>query len=59
MTNKPPLWAREPGSPALVVLRRHYGTHDRLVAIGIHTHPADRYAIVTQLQPGTAPGSVG
>jgi GntR family transcriptional regulator len=49
----------EPGSPALVVLRRHYGTHDRLVAIGIHTHPADRYAIVTQLQPGTTPGSVG
>jgi hypothetical protein len=41
------------------VLRRHYGTHDRLVAIGIHTHPADRYAIVTQLQPGTTPGSVG
>jgi len=42
----------EPGSPALVVVRRHYGAHDRLVAIGIHTHPADRYSIVMQLQPG-------
>jgi DNA-binding GntR family transcriptional regulator len=42
----------EPGSPALVVVRRHYGARDRLVAIGIHTHPADRYSIVMQLQPG-------
>jgi len=41
----------EPGSPALVVVRRHYGAHDRLVAIGIHTHPADRYSIVMELQP--------
>jgi DNA-binding GntR family transcriptional regulator len=40
-----------PGSPALVVVRRHYGAHDRLVAIGIHTHPADRYSIVMELQP--------
>lgn len=43
----------EPGSPALVVVRRHYGGKDRLVAIGIHTHPADRYSIVMQLQLGT------
>jgi GntR family transcriptional regulator len=42
----------EPSSPALVVVRRHYGARDRLVAIGIHTHPADRYSIVMQLQPG-------
>jgi GntR family transcriptional regulator len=49
----------EPGSPALVVLRRHYGARERLVAIGIHTHPADRYSIVMQLQLGTTPGSVG
>ena len=42
----------EPGSPALVVVRRHHGARDRLVAIGIHTHPADRYSIVMQLQPG-------
>jgi DNA-binding GntR family transcriptional regulator len=40
----------EPGSPALVVVRRHHGARDRLVAIGIHTHPADRYSIVMQLQ---------
>jgi GntR family transcriptional regulator len=43
----------EPGSPALVVVRRHYGARDRLVAIGIHTHPADRFSIVMQLQLGT------
>lgn len=43
----------EPGSPALVVVRRHHGARDRLVAIGIHTHPADRYSIVMQLQLGT------
>jgi GntR family transcriptional regulator len=49
----------EPGSPALVVLRRHYGARERLVAIGIHTHPADRYSIVMQLQLGTTPGSDG
>jgi GntR family transcriptional regulator len=49
----------EPGSPALVVVRRHYGARDRLVAIGIHTHPADRYSIVMQLNLGssqTGPG---
>jgi DNA-binding GntR family transcriptional regulator len=42
----------EPGAPALVVVRRHHGARDRLVAIGIHTHPADRYSIVMQLQLG-------
>jgi GntR family transcriptional regulator len=42
----------EPGSPALVVVRRHHGARDRLVAIGIHTHPADRYSIVMQLRVG-------
>jgi GntR family transcriptional regulator len=42
----------EPGSPALVVVRRHHGARDRLVAIGIHTHPADRYSIVMQLGVG-------
>jgi DNA-binding GntR family transcriptional regulator len=37
----------------LVVVRRHHGAQDRLVAIGIHTHPADRYSIVMQLQLGS------
>jgi GntR family transcriptional regulator len=39
-------------SPVLVITRRHYapkqGT-ERLVAVGIHTHPADRYSITTVL----------
>jgi GntR family transcriptional regulator len=39
----------EPGSPALVVVRRHFDAHGRLVAIGIHTHPSDRYSITMQL----------
>jgi GntR family transcriptional regulator len=45
----------EPGSPALVVVRRHHDAKDRLVAIGIHTHPADRYSIVMQLPLGASP----
>jgi GntR family transcriptional regulator len=44
----------EPGSAALVVVRRHYGAHGRLVAIGIHTHPSDRYSITMALPFGTA-----
>jgi GntR family transcriptional regulator len=39
----------EPGSPALVVIRRHHTPEGRLVAIGIHTHPADRFSIKMQL----------
>jgi GntR family transcriptional regulator len=35
----------EPGSPALVVVRRHVKLDGRLIAIGIHTHPADRFSI--------------
>jgi DNA-binding GntR family transcriptional regulator len=35
----------EPGSAALVVIRRHRSPDGRLVAIGIHTHPSDRFSI--------------
>ncbi|KPM52089.1 hypothetical protein ACG83_31645 [Frankia sp. R43] len=38
-----------PGSAALVITRRHYGSDGRLVSTGIHTHPADRYQISTRL----------
>jgi DNA-binding GntR family transcriptional regulator len=41
----------EPGSPALVISRRAFDRRGRLVNVGIHTHPADRYAITTTLQP--------
>ncbi len=33
------------GSPALVVRRRHFDADRRLVDIGVHTHPADRYQV--------------
>jgi GntR family transcriptional regulator len=39
----------EPGSPALVVIRRHHAADGRLVAVGIHTHPADRFSIKMQV----------
>jgi len=39
----------EPGSPALVVVRRHRRPDGRLVAIGIHTHPSDRFSIKMDL----------
>jgi GntR family transcriptional regulator len=38
----------EPLSAALVITRRHR-ERGRLVAVGIHTHPHDRYAITTRL----------
>ena len=37
----------DPGSPALVVTRRHFDGSQRVVDIGVHTHPADRYRIRT------------
>jgi GntR family transcriptional regulator len=37
----------DPGSAALVITRRHRDSSGRLVSIGIHTHPADRFSIVT------------
>jgi GntR family transcriptional regulator len=39
--------AVEPYSAALVVTRRHRDRRGRVVGAGIHTHPADRYKIVT------------
>ena len=33
------------GSAALVVVRRHCRRDGRLIAIGIHTHPSDRFSI--------------
>lgn len=39
----------DPGSAALVVLRRHRNPDGRLVAIVIHTHPSDRFSITTNL----------
>jgi GntR family transcriptional regulator len=39
----------EPGSAALVVVRRHHNPGGRLVAVGIHTHPSDRFSIKMNL----------
>jgi GntR family transcriptional regulator len=39
----------EPGAAALVVLRRHRTMDGKLVAIGVHTHPSDRFSITMQL----------
>jgi GntR family transcriptional regulator len=39
----------EPGSAALVVVRRHRKPDGRLVAVGIHTHPSDRFSITMTL----------
>lgn len=38
--------AADPGSAALVITRRHRDSSGRLVSVGIHTHPADRFTIV-------------
>jgi DNA-binding GntR family transcriptional regulator len=40
------------GSAALVVVRRHIKTDGRLIAVGIHTHPSDRFTISMTLPPG-------
>lgn len=45
----------EPGSAALVVVRRHIEPGGRLVAIGIHTHPSDRFSIKMQFGPDRGP----
>jgi GntR family transcriptional regulator len=39
----------EVGSAALVITRRHLDKKGRLISVGIHTHPADRYSITTKL----------
>jgi len=38
-----------PDSAALVVTRRHRDAKGRLVSVGIHSHPADRYQITTKV----------
>ena len=49
----------DPGAAALVVVRRHRVPDGRLIAIGIHTHPADRFSITMTLPPGTNGGPPG
>jgi GntR family transcriptional regulator len=49
----------DPGSAALVVVRRHRRPSGRLIAIGIHTHPADRFSITMTLPPGINGGPPG
>ncbi len=39
----------EVGGAALVITRRHRDQGGRLISVGIHTHPADRYSITTNL----------
>jgi GntR family transcriptional regulator len=39
----------EPGSAALVITRRNRERSGRLISVGIHSHPADRYAITMVL----------
>ena len=41
----------EAGAPALVISRHNFDPRGRLVNVGIHTHPADRYTITTIVQP--------
>jgi GntR family transcriptional regulator len=49
----------EPGAAALVVVRRHRRPDGRLVAIGIHTHPSDRFSITMTLPAQTSKGQPG
>jgi GntR family transcriptional regulator len=42
-----PALEAEPGGPALVVTRRRRDQDGRLISVGIHTHPADRYQLRT------------
>jgi GntR family transcriptional regulator len=37
------------GSAALVVVRRHLNSTGKLIAVGIHTHPSDRFSIKMEL----------
>jgi len=43
----------EPGSAALVVIRRHRDADVHLIAIGIHTHPASRFSIKAMVPPSS------
>ena len=40
------------GAPALVIARRVRDRSGRLLNVGVHTHPADRFQITTVLEPG-------
>jgi GntR family transcriptional regulator len=44
-----------PGTAALVVVRRHREPDGRLVAIGIHTHPSERFSIKMKIGPDRRP----
>lgn len=46
----------EKGSAALVVVHRHFSAGDVLEAVGVHTHPADRYRVETPV--GSSIGSI-
>jgi GntR family transcriptional regulator len=39
----------EPCSAALVITRRHRDQKGRMISVGVHTHPGDRYLITTNL----------
>ena len=45
----------EKGSAALVVVHRHFSASDVLEAVGVHTHPADRYRVSTSVGSPIAP----
>jgi GntR family transcriptional regulator len=47
------------GSAALIVIRRHRDLRGRLIAVGIHTHPSDRFSIKMTLPLGSAPSRPG
>jgi GntR family transcriptional regulator len=49
----------ETGAPALVIARRVRDRSGRLLNVGVHTHPADRFQITTVLEPGEGPGGSG
>jgi GntR family transcriptional regulator len=42
----------EAGSAALVITRRNRSRNGTLASVGIHTHPADRYQIVSRIDAG-------
>lgn len=44
------------GSPALVVVRRHYDAEGTLVAVGVHSHPGDRFSITMTIPVGSSEG---
>jgi GntR family transcriptional regulator len=45
-----------PGSAALVVVRQHRNSSGKLIAVGIHTHPSDRFSIKVELpRQGSGP----